>query len=173
MACCFISPVSRRLCVVLRCKRIPRDACDIRVIPDGVAAFFAICIGIVGGAKGANRICQVPDDIVTGPCGDGEEALTPQRTGGKGVNASEHRVVVEHFLEVGREPMPVCGIAVKTAADMVMDAAAGNLVEGVFEQRGDGFRMRWQHRCQQAQGVVWREFWRAAEAAEVWVEALG
>ena len=143
------------------------------MVPDGVAAFFAICIGIVGGAEGSNRICQVSYDVVAGPCGDGQKALTPQRSGGKGVNASEHRVVVEHFLEVWRKPMPVGCISVKTATDMVMNTAAGNLVEGVFEQRGDGFRMRWQHGCQQAQGVVWREFWSAAEAAEVRVEALG
>ena len=48
---------------------------------------------------------------------------------GEQVGRGELGVVVEHLLEVGDDPVPVRGVAVIAAGEVVADAAAGHLVE--------------------------------------------
>jgi len=39
------------------------------------------------------------------------------------VDAGQDRVVVEHFLEVGHQPLRIHAVAVETAADVIVDAS--------------------------------------------------
>ena len=57
-----------------------------------------------------------------------EECVRPQRQGIR-IEAQQGAVVVEHLLEVGHRPLPVGGVTAETAADVVVDAAAGDLGE--------------------------------------------
>ncbi len=53
------------------------------------------------------------------------------------VGARQHRVVVQHLLEVGHEPDLVDRVAREPAADLVVDPAVGHRVEGDGDRLGD------------------------------------
>ena len=42
------------------------------------------------------------------------------------------RLIVEHLLEMGQQPLPVGGIAVETVTDMIVDPSAAHLPQGML-----------------------------------------
>ena len=76
------------------------------------------------------------------------------------------RLVVEHLLEVRHAPLGVCGVAVKAAADLVVDAAGRHPLQRVQNDAlhlgiGKALGRGHQHLQAQARGKLGR----ASEAA--------
>ena len=46
------------------------------------------------------------------------------------VEARQEGVVIEHLLKVGHQPVGVGGVPVETAANLIVDTAAGHLLQG-------------------------------------------
>jgi hypothetical protein len=115
-------------------------------------------------------VAQLAQDPVADAGGDPAVLLPPGGVEGAGVETGELGVVVEHFLEVGQEPLRIGGVTVEAAADVVVDAAEGHRVEGGVDhgrKRGAVFGGAQQQR----EGGVGRELGRAVEAAVARVEA--
>src|SRR6266849_3330493 len=85
----------------------------------------------------------------------------------------EFGIVVGHFLEVGDEPAFVNGVAVKTAGELVVDAAAGHFLEGGFghgeEMLFFGLLVAFED---EVDGGGVREFRGTTEAAVLYIEQL-
>ena len=156
----------------------PDDRLDLGLGPDVEGALLALPrgvqgVGVLGGVEGAGRGAEVAEDVVEGRLGRLAEV------GGAGgldrLGAGEHveRLVIEHLLEVRKEPHPVRAVAVEPAPEVVPDAAAADRAE-----RGDGHRAevvlaRLAPAAEEEQGVVRRrEFRGRPEAPELGVEAL-
>src|SRR4029079_19633950 len=46
------------------------------------------------------------------------------------INPSKQRIVVEHLFEVGHKPAIIGGIAMKSAADLIIESTVSHLVQG-------------------------------------------
>ena len=87
------------------------------------------------------------------------------------VRAREQRLVVQHLLEVGHEPVRVDRVAVEAAADLVVHAAGRHRVErdrDHLERLGCGVARG--HVEEEVERHRLRELGGAAEAAEALVE---
>src|SRR5712664_2353285 len=85
----------------------------------------------------------------------------------------EFGIVVGHFLEMGDEPAFVDGIAVKTAGELIVDAAAGYFFEGGFGYGEEMFFLGLLVALEnEVDGGGVGKFRGAAEAAVLYVEQL-
>ncbi len=89
--------------------------------------FFRQAVGILRGKVGAGAVgmAEVLHDVAQDAGGGADK-----KVGGE-ADLRELGLIVEHFLEVGDMPFGVDGIAMKTAAEMIVHAAAGHFAEGV------------------------------------------
>ena len=86
-------------------------------------AFFALTIGVFGRVEGSFRGGHVPqhvaEDIFCCFC---KQRLFGNLIGLQ-VSGSDYGLIVEHFFKMRQKPFGIGGIAVKTKADMIPDAA--------------------------------------------------
>src|SRR5262249_47660236 len=110
-------------------------------------------------------------DVVEDVFGDPAVVLVLEESMGIEVDAGELGVVVEHLLEMGYEPDRVDRIAVKPAADLVVNPAGGHLVERQSQHLGRTIVAR---RSLEAKKKFEQrslgELWRAAKSAVLPVE---
>ena len=116
----------------------------------------AIRVGVLAGRERAVGRRELADQVVEHALGDLAEARVTGLRPRVQVDPRELRVVVEHLLEVRDEPDRVGRVPVEAAAQLVVDAAVGHLLEveagdrlglGVAaghpaEQELDGHRLR-------------------------------
>ena len=97
-----------------------------------VFSFFPLAVCILGGIKTAAGIRHFPLDILGRfPChlpvnffsGDGIRL---------GISHQQKGIVIQHFLKVGHQKIPVGGISGKSAADMIEDPAPVHLHQSFF-----------------------------------------
>ena len=101
--------------------------------PDEELAFHALAVGVLGRVESAVGVAHLAQDVVQNALSDLCVGRVPGGLVGVGVESGEKRVVVEHLLEVGDQPECVGGVPVKAAANLVVHASGGHLVEGQFE----------------------------------------
>ena len=88
---------------------------------------FGVRVG--GRVEAALRRGHLPEDVVQCLAGDAAVVQLPGDLERLDVRARQERVVVEHLLEVGHEPLRVGRVARKPAADLVVHAASGHGVQ--------------------------------------------
>ena len=76
-------------------------------------------VGVLRRREAILREAQVANEVVERLLGDSPVALLTGQQPRVEVGAGEKRVVVEHLLEVGDEPLRVHGVTVKAAAELV------------------------------------------------------
>ncbi len=97
---------------------------QLRRRPQEKRALLALAVRVGGGVERALRRGHVAQHVVQRLPGD---ALIPGVAGEAirfGVQARQIRLVVEHLLEVRHQPLRIDRVAVKAAADLIVDAAA-------------------------------------------------
>ena len=134
--------------------------------PQVVFSLYALAVCVLSAEKAAALAAKLPQAIIQRllrhPAIESEVPLLP----GLRVAQRQQGIVVEGFFKVGRQPLPVGGIAGKAPADLVKDSAAGHLLQG-FLRHLPGFPILRQCRvAQQKQQIVRRgELGRPAKAA--------
>jgi hypothetical protein len=87
------------------------------------------------------------------------------------IGFGQQRIVVEHFLEMRRQPLSIDRVTMKTPANLIVNAAAGHVVQRrsghVQQLLIAGMQVLTQ---QQGNGSGVGEFWRTTEAAPRRVE---
>ena len=116
----------------------PEDLGDFLFAPQVILAFDLFGLGVEGRVEAAGLGGHFAADEAQDVHGD----LAPHRLAGglvgPQVQAGQLGLVVEHLLEVGHFPFGFGGVAVKAAADLVVDAAQGHGLQGV-EDDVEGF----------------------------------
>src|SRR5258708_3175175 len=113
-----------------------------------------------------------PDTTLTTPPPP-RDALPGGEGGGRRVEHGQGRVVVEHLLEVGSEPLRVGRVAVEAAPQVVVDPALGHPLEGP-EQHLPRWPVALSRPVEEEEQVRGRgKLGGAAEPPEGGVEALG
>src|SRR6185369_9106154 len=79
--------------------------------------------------KASGGIGHLAQDIVARLPGDTRMVGIASDRIGSEIAGDQERVVVEHLFEMRHEPALVDRIAMKTAAELIVNAAAGHLVE--------------------------------------------
>ena len=165
----FAFPVAARVHVVdsLEIGRIgAENVVDLGLVPDVEFALLALGIGVEGAREGAfpgAHLAQHPGHGLGGAGGKERLArLLPEVA----QQIEKLGVVVEHLLEMGREPALVGGIAGEAAAQMVVDTALAHAFHaerhGCFHQQRLGSQVA---APKQLQHGTLRELRRAADAA--------
>ena len=106
------------------------DAYKLFRSPDEELALHALAVGVLGGVEASVGVAHFAQHVVQYSLRDPCIGRVPCGLVSVGVEAGEKRVVVQHLLEVGNQPEGVGGVAVEAAADLVVHAAGGHLVEG-------------------------------------------
>ena len=94
--------------------------------PDEELAFFSLAVGVLRGVEAAGRAGHLPHDVVQDLLGDGAVERLAGHLPSVQVDAGQLGVVVEHLLEMRRQPVIVHRIAMESAAELVVHAAAGH-----------------------------------------------
>ena len=106
---------------------------------DVEAALLALGVGVLGRGDAAAVPAEVAQHVADGL---GHHLAVPVVAGhlpAVRVEPDEARLVVQHLLEVGDQPVRVDGVAGEPAAEVVVHAARGHRVEGRLDHRpGDG-----------------------------------
>ncbi len=101
-------------------------------VPGIVAAFLAFAIGVQAAVKPASRVSQFAQAEIQGffryPLEQGVAPYLP----GMQIGSGEQGVIVEHFFKMRHQPTRIGAVAVKTAAHLVVDPAAGHGLQGVL-----------------------------------------
>ena len=139
---------------------------DLALVPDVEPALLALGIGVQRAREGAlagAHLAQHPSHRLGGA--GGEERLA-RVLPDMAEQVEKLGVIVEHLLEVGREPALVGGVAREAAAQMVVDAALAHPLHGEHDgglhQHGAGIAVA---APEQLQHGTLRELRRAADAA--------
>ena len=131
-------PVAARCHVVdrLEIRRLgAEDVVDFGFVPDVETALLAFRVGVEGAGEGAlagAHLAQHPAGGLRRP--RGEERLA-RVLPDVAQEVEELGVVVQHLLEMRRQPALVGGIAGEAAAQMVVDAALGHALHGQHHGR--------------------------------------
>ncbi len=139
--------------------------------PQVELAFDPFGVGVFGGVEPAVGMVQVAEHVLDDLLDDASIAREPDHEPTVQVRAGEQRLVVEHLLEVGDQPVRVDGIAVEPAAHLVVHPAGCHRVER-HRDRLERLRRRVAHGLgeEEREGHRLRELRRGAEATEAWVE---
>lgn len=105
--------------------------------PEEEPPFFALALGIGGGVEAARRGGQIAQHEVQRAPGHACQLRVAGQTPGGQIKVRKLRLVVEHLLEVGHQPVVVDRVAMEAAADLIVNAAARHAL-----QREDGRRQR-------------------------------
>ena len=108
--------------------------------PDVVQTFDRIGFGVQRGVIPAARVQHVRQQEVKELFGSFAVSGVVRGTKGLSVDAGQLSVVVQHFLEMWHQPATVCAVAMKTATQMITDAARRHRVQRVI-QHTFGFRV--------------------------------
>ena len=116
----------------------PSDVADLAGRPHVEQALVAVAVlvgrvGVLGRVEPAGGMAQVAQHVLDRLVDDLLPAFLAEDEVGVEVDADQQRLVVEHLLEVGHQPLLVDRVAGEAAADVVVHAAAGHRVE----RRGD------------------------------------
>ena len=137
-------PAAERVGVVARARRA--SSSGVHDVEPALLVVARRCggVGVLGRVEAAVGVAHVAEQVARSVCGhDLEVARLAGELPGVEVRADEQRVVVEHLLEVGDQPLPVDRVAGEAAADVVVDAAGGHGVEASGPRR----RARRSTRC--------------------------
>src|SRR4030095_2505166 len=99
---------------------------DLAVGPEVSVAFNMVGLGIECSVELPFRSRHGAQNEVANAASDGLEVRALELPGRPGVDAQQHGVVVEHDLKVRHQPIGISGVAMKTAAELIADAAAGH-----------------------------------------------
>ena len=131
---------------------------------------MAVGLGVDGAPQGAFGRGHLPLQELRRLARDPRHLGVAGAAGLPGVDLQQQAVVVEHLLEVGHLPLAVGRVAVEAAAQLVVDAAPGHVVEGGVEHLA-GLRLGRRQLQQQKEIRRGGELRRPAEAAPLAVEA--
>ena len=97
--------------------------------PDEEFPFLALAIGILSRVKPASGLKHLAQQIVRGFFDHRfKKRLAGDRVRVR-IDAEKLGIIIEHLLKVGHQPFRVHRIAMKAAAEMIIDAAASHLGE--------------------------------------------
>ena len=158
------STPSQALAAAASCS--PSSSLQFPLAPHVEAPLDALRVGVQGAVEASLR----PAHLAQGPLqrvhAHPAQLLLAGGLPGVQVGAGQQRVVVEHLLEVGHGPGVVDAVAVKAAAELVVDPAAGHRPQCLERDRCAPPQQ------QELQQRGLGELRRAPEAAVVGVEAL-
>ena len=137
-------------------QRVAAELLELLERPHVELALDALGVGVLGGEEPAVGVAQVAQHVRDGLLDDAAVAVGAGDHPAVQVGADEERLVVEHLLEVGDEPVRVDRVAVEAAADLVVDAAGGHGVERAGDHlqhlgRGSG---RWTVAATSSRNVI-------------------
>ena len=95
-----------------------------------VFSFHTIAVRVLTAVKASLGICKLPPDIFQNLFRHTPIHLPPGASIGFDVSHDKQAVVVEHFLKVWHQPLPVRGISGKSASNVVKDTAPVHLHQG-------------------------------------------
>src|SRR5207249_4179858 len=101
----------------------PQDSLDLRLIPDKILALVPFAVGVLRRIEPAVRMDHLAADVRERLLDDLLEAWLTAQPPAIQVEPDELCVVIEHLLEMRHQPLAVRRVAVKAAADVVVDAA--------------------------------------------------
>ena len=139
--------------------------------PDIEESLDSLRVGVFGGVEPSRRVAHVPHQVIE--CLDGycPEGILSEFLAGPQIDPRQGGVVVQHFLEVGDQPLPVHRIAGESSTQLIEDPACGHPLQGEAQH---GTRARRPGFFQQRQEVLKErllaEFGRSAEPAVCRVE---
>ena len=110
-----------------------KDRRDFIRRPNEIFAFLTFAVGVGGREEAAVRAGHLSQYVVECFLGNAPVQASAGRLVGIQIQAGEQCVVVEHLLEVGHQPEGVGRVAVEAASDLVVDAAAGHLLQGELQ----------------------------------------
>ncbi len=110
---------------------IAQDRLDFLRRPHEEPAFLALAVRVLGRVETAAGLHHLADHVRSRFRNDLAEQGISGGLEGLGIGPQEQRVVVEHLLEVGDQPFRVDGIAVESAAQVVVDAAVAHFRQGM------------------------------------------
>src|SRR5436305_8093874 len=113
-----LSGITERVVDFFLCPHIERAFGSLTVTGIGDPGYRAV--GILRGKEPTFVRSHVPSDIIEDVPRDCFVLLVPRDLESVEISDSELRLVVEHLLKVRYVPIPIDGIAVKSAADMIM-----------------------------------------------------
>ena len=170
----FPSPIAARRHVVDRLEvgRVRAEQLvDLGLVPDVELAFLALGIGIQRARECALARAHLAQDPGHGLCRAGGEERLACLLPDMAKQVEKLGVVIEHLLEMGREPALVGGVAGEAAAQMIVDAALAHALhaqhDGGLHQQRLGSHVAAPEKLQH--GTL-RELRRAANATVVSVD---
>ena len=108
-------------------RRLRTQHClDLRGLPDIEPAFFTLGVRVERGEEAAFGAPHLPAHPVEGRPRRLRAAGIPGDPVRLEVRRDEQRVVVEHLLEVGNEPLAIGGVPVEPAAELIPEPAGGH-----------------------------------------------
>ncbi len=108
--------------------------------PDVKLAFVAFAVGILRAVKAALGVGHLAQDKVAGFPRHAGKVGVARGLKGLDIAAGQQGVVVEHFFEMRHQPALVDRVAMKSAAEMIVDAAGGHLLERAWSPSPAGRR---------------------------------
>ena len=135
-------------------------------VPDKKLAFVTFRVCVLGRIKTSGRISHLVQHVIEDPRHRVARQLFLTHLKVVKIEPGEKGIVVEHLLEVRHEPFCVCRVTMKTAAELIVDAAVRHFLTGVtndFER----IAIACASMCaeQKLQCHCRRKFWRTTEAA--------
>ena len=139
--------------------------------PDIELPLDSFRVGVLRRVEATVGVVEVAEDVADGLLEDLAVARLLGDLPGVQINAAEHRLVVEHLLEVGDQPEGVNRVPGEAAAEVVVDAARGHGVDGGGDHLED-FRSTAQGggAQQKLEARFLRKLGRLPEAAPLTVE---
>src|SRR5215204_5268067 len=131
-------------------------------------------VGIEGGVEPTVRIGQLAGYEVKRLLGYLTVPVVAIRLEARKIGRGELRIVVEHRLEMRHQPDGIDGITMKSAANVVVNAAAGHTIERPLHHNRFSLSASALVLSQQEleRGWLWK-FWCAAESTVPGIERLG
>ena len=111
-------------------SRLPvQNRPDLGNRPDVKHALLSLGVGVQSRVESSLRRAHVGEKVLERSFRDVSEVLIAGRLEGLQVQARQERVVVQHLLEVGHQPMSVYGIPMKAAAQVIVYSAPSHGME--------------------------------------------
>ena len=154
-----------------RCVLFAQEVDNVVVAPQIEFSFLPFAVGVFRRVELSVGAGHLPEDIIKGLLGNAAvKGIARDLVRGK-IQRRKLGIVVEHLLEMRHKPAFIHRIAVKSAAQMVVEPPLGHFSQG--HQSGIPNRAVF---CriilpkQQVDGAVRRKFWSRAESAMIRIE---
>ena len=99
----------------------PQHCGNLSRLPDEVASLMPIAVGILRSKERAVRMREFTTDVLQRLFHNFTKPVLFRETPSIEIDPHQLRVVVEHLLEMGNQPLAVHRVAVKPAAEMIVD----------------------------------------------------